>query len=628
MGRDTVASNRNSNIFTATKSNDSNNSGLPPRSSPSVFSTAAPRRASSANRVLQALRTSAFQGVVVDEDFNDGNGRRTSHLVTPSEKLPTQERRCTRARWTPHRDNAPPPELRSSLGLDSIFRGRGSIYLVVLPRCLFSAFIVIVLKYQSWVDVSSIMESHFAYETWTYVLGFTIIFRINMSYGRWWSARMAVERMSSRWFDVAVMACTFDEYSQVSEQRRLAFRLQVTGLISLLHSMAMMELSQDIAVPSLCNHLNETYLGKFNTVKDGTAQTSIWLIMLITGRFNKHTVQSPICSRMYANLGNGLEAFHQAVAIKTTPFPFSFIQIVQVGLLVFVVTLPLVMHHWVQSPFWCVIFTIGAVFGFASLAEAGMELDQPFGNDANNHPLQSFQEDFDRELFALARGGVSYAPPSPDEELLKQMIQYAQLDEPLCMEHSWSNAAAKTMKNKGPMSSCQLHDPKTLRSMLNGGAKLMTQEISFIYHEDWDSGPADFAFTPRGPQGSVGMGAFLQKKLHHQNSDELSSACSSQSLSGSLSRGAAHSWNAGKVAAEHRSKQIDTVGEDSAEDSAEDISQIGSAEDIGAPSQAKTVSASQPLVPASKLFVEESEVERVASCSAGSETPIPPKSLE
>ena len=41
------------------------------------------------------------------------------------------------------------------------------------------------------------------HEVFTYVLGFVLVFRINLAYGRWWEGRGHIEQMSSQWFDVA-----------------------------------------------------------------------------------------------------------------------------------------------------------------------------------------------------------------------------------------------------------------------------------------------------------------------------------------------------------------------------------------------------------------------------------------
>lgn len=335
------------------------------------------------------------------------------------------------SRWTPTRDGWDNVEYKGLLGLRHIFTLNGSIYLNVVPRILVSIIVVLLLKLLPLATddssdrpyFSEVLEHQFTYQIFTYVLGFVLVFRINLAYMRWWDARTAIEGMSSRWFDAALLACTFDEYSTVAEAERMAFRVQISGLVSMMHSEALKELGGR-TIPFLHQYLTRSdYEDRFegSTLKNGVTQAHLWITMLLTGRFNRHIVQSPICSRMYEALSEGLLCYHQAVCIRTTPFPFSFVQIIQIGMMVFALTMPLVMVKWVNGLGWCMFFTAFTCFGYSALAEAANELEQPFGEDENDHPILAYQVDFDRELRALAMGGVSYAPPRPCEEFLERL---------------------------------------------------------------------------------------------------------------------------------------------------------------------------------------------------------------
>merc|ERR1719272_1672896 len=122
-----------------------------------------------------------------------------------------------------------------------------------------------------------------------------------------------------------------------------------------------------------------------------------WVTMAVTDRFliAGWPIPSPILSRIFQELSSGMLGFHNAVAIKVTPFPFPFAQIVQFALLVFNLTLPLCMDRYVQAWYWAATFLVTAEFAVFGLAEVATELEQPFGDDYNDLPLLQYHTCFD-----------------------------------------------------------------------------------------------------------------------------------------------------------------------------------------------------------------------------------------
>jgi len=105
-------------------------------------------------------------------------------------------------------------------------------------------------------------------------------------------------------------------------------------------------------------------------------------------------VPPPICSRFYQELSDGLLAYNQAMKIALVPFPFPFAQIVTLLLIVFVLTCPLLIMNFTDSPIFTPVLTFLAVLGYWGLNEIACELENPFGNDSNDLPLLEIHHDF------------------------------------------------------------------------------------------------------------------------------------------------------------------------------------------------------------------------------------------
>ena len=63
-------------------------------------------------------------------------------------------------------------------------------------------------------------------------------------------------------------------------------------------------------------------------------QVHAWILMLLTGRFNQHTVPSPILTRLNALLDEAMMEYFSTLLIRTTPFPRPFTQIINMGLMI------------------------------------------------------------------------------------------------------------------------------------------------------------------------------------------------------------------------------------------------------------------------------------------------------
>merc|ERR1711907_151805 len=125
---------------------------------------------------------------------------------------------------------------------------------------------------------------------------------------------------------------------------------------------------------------------------------------------NVLNIPPPILSRVYQTLSRGFVNLLNAKKIADTRFPFPYAQLI--AFLLFVVTFltPLVMSTLIKHQLWAGIFTFVPVFTFYSINFIGVELENPFGADANDLPLDHFQGEMNKCLLMLLHDGADLIP--------------------------------------------------------------------------------------------------------------------------------------------------------------------------------------------------------------------------
>jgi putative membrane protein len=89
--------------------------------------------------------------------------------------------------------------------------------------------------------------------------------------------------------------------------------------------------------------------------------------------------------------------------ILRTPIPFAYAVHIKQLLMLYLVTLPVVI---VPKMGLAAVFVVSAIaFGLLGIEEAGVEIEDPFGDDPNDLPIESICAVIQRDSMALAKGG-------------------------------------------------------------------------------------------------------------------------------------------------------------------------------------------------------------------------------
>lgn len=144
------------------------------------------------------------------------------------------------------------------------------------------------------------------------------------------------------------------------------------------------------------NVMTEEELLALRCANDRVLLISGWIVESITRKLQMGDlkVPPPIMSRVYQELSNGALGYNQALKVAMVPFPFPFAQMLALLLAFFVLICPVIVLQFTNSLLFTPLLTFFAILGYWGLNEIAVELENPFGDDANDLPMLELHHDF------------------------------------------------------------------------------------------------------------------------------------------------------------------------------------------------------------------------------------------
>eukprot|EP00439_Symbiodinium_sp_Y106_P086090 s101_g31.t1 len=305
-------------------------------------------------------------------------------------------------------------------GIQVLLRLRGSVIpkaLVWAVPCAAATVLLHLYWNQEKAEDNREMEGiHTIWSAFTFVLGFLIVFRSNQAYSRFWESVTLFHQISGEWtsaFSNILSFCSPDpqKQDQVDE-----FRQYLTRLMSLLHCSALQttcELDDDSLEVLDLGAVSSTGLLHFRDSPDRCETVMLWLQRLIMDAERSKLLEAPppILSRAFQELSRGMVSMTNLRKIRDVPFPFPYSQFLSCILLAHWILTPLVASQTVMKPWWAGIIVFVVVTSYWTLFYIAQEIDQPFGEDANDLPVREMQRKFNAKLEFFIKPD-SYTVPS------------------------------------------------------------------------------------------------------------------------------------------------------------------------------------------------------------------------
>lgn len=313
----------------------------------------------------------------------------------------------------------------------NIFKCAGSVFprafAVACPCSLVSVMICLLIQHgyaEALVDPEeSVLRDNAAWSGFSFLVGFLIVFRTSQSYNRFWDGCTSTHMMRAEWFDGCSSLLAFCRHSDAADADICIFQNTLVRLFSMLHSAALADIedtsSEDVEdVASFQFELIDVEGIDDNSllaVRDSEAKVELifqWIQSLIVDNISTGvlSIPAPILSRSFQEIANGMVAFHDAMKISQIPFPFPYAQTCDFLLVLHWLIVPFVVTQWVKEAYWAFVFSFIQVFILWVLNMIAVELENPFGHDANDIDGQEMQLEMNTHLLLLMSPSAFRAP--------------------------------------------------------------------------------------------------------------------------------------------------------------------------------------------------------------------------
>mmetsp|Transcript_27607 Transcript_27607/g.87732 ORF Transcript_27607/g.87732 Transcript_27607/m.87732 type:complete len:535 (-) Transcript_27607:85-1689(-) len=371
-----------------------------------------------------------------------------------------------------------------------VFRLRGSLIqrssLFAFPAAAFSLILVTLDTWYPDLRQNAGLLEISGSQLWsssTAVIFILLGFRTNRAMSRFWEGTGLLHQMRGEWFDSVSCCVTFSRSSlDAKPQEVWEFRHTLVRLMSLCHGSALDEISHESSDPlqtidayGLDNRTLD-YLQRCNSIHHfNRVEVLLHLIQsLITKNLQDGVLQipAPILSRVYQTLSRGFVNLLNAKKITDTHFPFPYVQLISMILLVHVILTPVLLSSLIHNQVWAPIFSFVSVFCMFYINFVSVELENPFGDDANDLPMEHFQSEMNNCLLMLLQDEVDIVPHL---SLSRVIADYATLE--------------KTIRHPQQFSTCRV-DNFTLDGSMNishGVSVLKPEEHRVVVYKSEDN---------------------------------------------------------------------------------------------------------------------------------------------
>eukprot|EP00929_Paragymnodinium_shiwhaense_P061561 TRINITY_DN30754_c0_g1_i1.p1 TRINITY_DN30754_c0_g1~~TRINITY_DN30754_c0_g1_i1.p1 ORF type:complete len:604 (+),score=66.34 TRINITY_DN30754_c0_g1_i1:99-1910(+) len=310
--------------------------------------------------------------------------------------------------------------------LSTIFILEGSVIYKACVWALPSGFLAVGLQYcfkyfeagpyDKDVDVGQLANDwNGVLTTYAVAMAFLLVFRTQIAYSRLWDAISCLQLIRGTWVNCVSSCIAFCSTSESKAAEAETFKNHLVRLVSLLYCSA---------VTSVCQHQKQYEVVDFTGMDEAQLvwlatqpnQCEIvlqWIQRLIIDKHQSGVISAPppILSRVFQELGNGILHLNNARRIKLVPFPFPYSQMISIILCLHVLFTVIVSGYTTQSPGAAFCRTFMGSFVFWSVNYIAIEIERPYGDDANDLPLAELAAAMNSALVNLLQERAQ-KPPS------------------------------------------------------------------------------------------------------------------------------------------------------------------------------------------------------------------------
>jgi len=258
------------------------------------------------------------------------------------------------------------------------------------------------------IAMFKVLNNAGAYNGFSLVLGFLVVFRTQMAYNRFWEGVSAAQRMSAEWFDSTSSILAFTKICKADHNLRVEFEKKFVKFLSLLHGVAVKSLRDLDDLQLDDQDLEGLTPESIKAIQESPYPTTVifqWVqdIVVQAMEDNVLSVPAPILSRVFNELANGMVAYHDCLKIQATNIPIPYKQMTKILMGAHWFITPVVMCMWTDWETWTFIFTLVQSMIFWCLYFTANQIEYPFQAGDISYSVRVLHQEFNVNLTEIAR---------------------------------------------------------------------------------------------------------------------------------------------------------------------------------------------------------------------------------
>lgn len=214
-------------------------------------------------------------------------------------------------------------------------------------------------------------------------LGLLLVFRTNASYARYWEGRILLGGVTSNCRDLARLCARY--LAHLDEAGRDQLAREITCFAAVLGARLRGESPAEAARPLVGDRADE-----LTDLHAPPMRTIAWLGRRFADEADRGTLSEHRLQTLEGALSDLIDLWGGCERILKTPVPFAYAHHIKSFLTIFCFTAPFTMvgpMGWYAPAASAIV-----AFGLYGIDEIGVEIEEPFGRDANDLPLDAIIE--------------------------------------------------------------------------------------------------------------------------------------------------------------------------------------------------------------------------------------------
>jgi len=286
-----------------------------------------------------------------------------------------------------------------------IFRIHGT----VLPRILWRVILVVVVaaiatyaKKELHINIptSSVLHSIVGV-----ALGLLLVFRTNSSYDRFWEGRNLIGSMVNQSRDLARQTASYLADAPFETRERIGHYI-IALFASIRHSLRRERDTQEMEAMLTARELEQ-----LKSMSAPPLLVARWISDQLVAEAADGRLSEFRLIAMDTRLSEIVDLWGGAERILKTPVPFAYAHHIKGFLTIFCLTVPLSL---LDSMGWFTPFGAAIVaYGLFGIDEIGIEIEEPFGYDDNDLPMEGIGETIARNVSDILELDAERIVPAP-----------------------------------------------------------------------------------------------------------------------------------------------------------------------------------------------------------------------